>query len=286
MSSPPEHGEMLKATGLIPTRSASPDLRRFPDFLILGPQRTGTTWLYFNLHLHPEILLHRMKETYFFNTLGKPDHPHFLFPCLEDYLDSFIEPPGERLKKHIICLRKSLSFYRPKILGEATASYALLPDEIIAEIVRLNPRIKGIIMLRDPVERAWSHAKKTLVRGRSEPVGFETFRAYFETSGQKQRAGYSAMIARWKKHLAPGHLYIGLHDRIASSPKALLEEMERFLGVTTKALYFNRHLTIKLNPTSEDSMPAEVRGFLEEFLAAEIVSYRELLKDVGAGRAL
>jgi len=101
--------------------------------------------------------------------------------------------------------------------------------------------------------------------------------------GQKQRAGYPAMVSLWKKHLAPGHLYIGRYDRIASSPKALLEEMERFLGVTTKALYFNRHLTIKLNPTSEEAMPAEVRRFLEEFLAADIASYRELLKEVGEG---
>ena len=271
---------------VIPTKGESPDLRRFPDFLILGPQRTGTTWLFFNLHMHPEILLHRMKETYFFSTLGKPDNPHFKFPCLEDYLDSYREPLGERLKKHYTCLRKSLAFYRPKVLGEATASYALLPEDIVAEIVRLKPQIKGIIMLRDPVERAWSHAKKTLVRGKNEPVGFEKFRAYFETSGQKQRAGYSAMIALWKKHLAPGHLYIGRYDRIAASPKALLEDIERFLGVTTKALYFNRHLTIKLNPTSEDSMPAEVRGFLEEFLAEEIGAYREILKDIGEGRAV
>lgn len=268
---------------VIPTKSDHTDLRRFPDFLILGPQRTGTTWLYFNLHLHPQILLHRMKETYFFSTLGKPDHPHFLFPTLEDYLGSYEESLTEQLKKHYICLRKSLSFYRPKILGEATASYALLPDEIIAEIVRLNPKIKGIIMLRDPVERAWSHAKKTLVRGKNEPVGFEKFRAYFETSGQKQRAGYSTMIAAWKKHLAPGHLYIGRYDRIASGPKAFIEDVERFLGVTTKALYFNRHLHIKLNPTSEDSMPGEVRGFLEEFLARDVESYRELIREVGEG---
>lgn len=227
-----------------------------------------------------------MKETYFFSTLGKPDNPHFKFPFLEDYLDSYTEPLSERMKKHYICLRKSLALYHPKVLGEATASYALLPEEIIAEIVRLNPKIKGLIMLRDPVERAWSHAKKTLVRGRDEPVRFEKFRAYFETSGQKKRAGYPAMIDAWKKHLAPGHLYIGLYERIATSPKALLEDIERFLGVTTKALFFNRHLTIKLNPTSEDAMPPEVRGVLEEFLAGEIESYRELLGQVGEGRVV
>ena len=275
---------MEKTPRLIPARSDRPDLRRFPDFLILGPQRTGTTWLYFNLHLHPEILLHRMKETYFFSTLGKPNDPHYHFPFLEDYLASYQEPLSERLKKHYVCLRKSLAFYRPRILGEATASYALLPEAIIAEIVRLKPQIKGIIMLRDPVERAWSHAKKTLVRGRDEPVSFEKFRAYFETSGQKRRAGYTAMVEVWKKHLAPGHLHLGLYDRIASAPKQLLAEMETFLGVTTKALFFNRHLTIKLNPTSDDRMPDDVRIFLEELLAREVSEYRELVRQVGSGR--
>jgi len=271
---------------VIPTRSDRPDLRKFPDFLILGPQRTGTTWLFFNLHLHPEILLHRMKETYFFSTLGRPGHPHFRYPCLEDYLASFDEPIGERLKKHYTCLRKSLSLYRPKVIGEATASYALLPDEVIAAIVACKPDIKGIIMLRDPVERAWSHAKKTLVRGKSEAVGFEKFCEYFESSGQRQRADYPSMIAAWKRHLAPGNLYLGRYDRIAGDPKPFLEEVERFLGVTTKALFFNRHLTIKLNPTSGDRMPEKIRGFLEMVLAKDREAYRGLLGEIGEGRVV
>jgi len=271
---------------VIPTRSAAPDLRNFPDFLILGPQRTGTTWMFFNLHLHPEILLHRMKETYFFNMFGKPDHPHHHYSHLEDYLASFDEPLGERLKKHYTCLRKSLALYRPKVIGEATASYAVLPDDVIAAIVAYKPELKGIIMLRDPVERAWSHAKKTLVRGKSEPVGFEQFQQYFESSGQRQRADYAGMVDAWKRHLRPGHLYLGRYDRISSDPKAFLEDVERFLGVTTKALYFNRHLTIKLNPTSDDRMPDDIRSFLAEFLSKDVAAYNQLLAEVGPGRAV
>jgi len=242
--------------------------------------------MFFNLHMHPEILLHRMKETYFFNMVGKPDHPHHTFSFLEDYLASYDETLSERLKKHYICLRKSLSLYHPKIIGEATASYAVLPGDMIAAIVALKPDLKGIIMLRDPVERAWSHAKKTLVRGKSEPVGFEQFRAYFETDGQRQRADYSSMIAAWKAHLRPGNLYLGRYDRIATEPRPFLEDVERFLGVTTRALFFNRHLTIKLNPTSEARMPDEIRAFLEEFLAKDVAAYHQLLDDIGPGKAI
>ncbi len=270
----------------IQTRSAHPDLRRFPDFLILGPQRTGTTWLYFNLHLHPQILLHRLKESYYFSTLGRPDHPRFLYPYLEDYLESYHESAGEILKKHYTCLRKSFAFYRPRLIGEATASYAVLPEEIVAEIVSLKPALKGILMLRDPVERAWSHAKKTLIRdkGRRTEITREELAAYFASSGQRQRADYTTMIALWKKHLRPGHLHLGLYDRIATEPAALLADVERFLGVTTKALFLNRHLNIKLNPTPEIAMPPGVREMLAEFLATEIEAYRGIVDDVRAGR--
>lgn len=242
--------------------------------------------MFYNLHLHPQILLHRMKETYFFNMVGKPGHPHHTFDTLEDYLASFHEPFGERLKKHYTSLRKSLALYRPKVIGEATASYAVLPGEMIAAIVAYKPDIKGIIMLRDPVERAWSHAKKTLVRGKSGPVGFEQFRAYFETDGQRQRADYPTMIEAWRRHLRPGHLYLGRYDRIATEPRPFLEDIERFLGVTTRALFFNRHLTIKLNPTSSERMPDDIRAFLEEFLARDADAYRRLIAEVGSGKAV
>jgi hypothetical protein len=141
-------------------------------------------------------------------------------------------------------------------------------------------------MLRDPVERAWSHAKKTLVRGKTEPVSFEKFRAYFESSSQRQRANYPAMIAAWKKHLAAGHLYLGRYDRIASDPTPFLHDVERFLGVTTNALFFNRHLTIKLNPTSDARMPDDIRQFLEDFLAKDVEAYCGILEEIGQGRAV
>ncbi|HIE71114.1 MAG TPA: hypothetical protein EYP98_13585, partial [Planctomycetes bacterium] len=33
------------------------DLSKFPDFLIIGPQRTGTTWLHENLWQHPQVFI-------------------------------------------------------------------------------------------------------------------------------------------------------------------------------------------------------------------------------------
>ena len=41
-------------------------LERFPDFFIVGPQRTGTTWLHAHLRFHPQIFLAEPKELFFF----------------------------------------------------------------------------------------------------------------------------------------------------------------------------------------------------------------------------
>ena len=82
------------------------NLRNFPDFLIVGPQRTGTTWLFHHLKSHPEIFLPKEKELYYFSTLGMPDHRRFRFPYLEDYLGVMADTPRSTFKRNYDSLRK------------------------------------------------------------------------------------------------------------------------------------------------------------------------------------
>ncbi len=92
-----------------------------------------------------------------------PDHRRFRFPYLEDYLRAMADTPRSTFKRNYDSLRKVGRLYSPRIRGEATASYAALPEEVIREIATLNPEIKAILMIRDPLERAWSHARKDLL---------------------------------------------------------------------------------------------------------------------------
>lgn len=261
-------------------RTISPDLSRFPDFLIIGPQRTGTTWLYHNLRQHPNIFLTDVKETYYFSTLGQPDHVHYRFPYLEDYLELFRERLWRRIKKNYDALRKASCFYRPRVRGEATATYAALDEDTIRDITALNPDIKAILMLRDPLERAWSHAKKTLLRGsRSmEEISLHEFRDFFEREGQRKLADYRTINANWSAHLKPGHLFLGDYHRIHSTPQPFLDEIARFLEVPPRALRYNRHLREVINPTQEVAIPRRLKDYLEEHFAAERASYFDLLE--------
>ena len=254
----------------------------FPDFLILGPQRTGTTWLYHNLKKHPQIFLPRQKETYFFTTLGRPDHPHFECEHLDDFLERHLtERPRHRLKRHYDSLRHCRELYRPTARGEATATNALLRPEVIRELVAVNPDLKAVLMLRDPIERAWSHAKKDLVRRhgrRPEDVPAEDYARFFRASGQRGLANYGEMLRTWTRELKPGHVFVGDFDMIAQSPDRLLTGLHQFLGVRSGPRYFNRHLEERINPagSGEGGVPPAAREILTGLLATEMAQYQEL----------
>jgi len=269
---------------VILSRTENPDLSLFPNLLYLGPQRTGSTWLHANLSRHPEIHLHREKETFYFSTLGRPEAPRYRYDYLEDYLDSFEEGIGRRLLKSYHALRRCGSVYRPRVRGDFTASYGILDESVIAQIVRLQPDMRGIMLVRDPLERAWSHAKKDLVRGRETPASSEELLSFICSPDQLSRADYRGSIERWKKHLKPGHLFVAPYAMISDDPERLLDEISGFLGVRRLGGVSKRHVVTRQNVSSGEAVPEDMRTAVLEALAAATASCRDLLKEIGPSR--
>ena len=251
------------------------DLARFPDFLIIGPQRTGTTWLHANLRFHPQVFLSEPKELYFFSSLKARDSRRFVSDRLDWYLRHFDEPLWRRAAKLATCLWRSGALYRPLVRGEATASYAVLDADVIDDIVALNPDVKALLMIRHPIERAWSHAKKDLVRNakrRFEDVPAAAFRAFFDEPYQRRCARYAEQAETWGARLRPGHLYVGVFDQIATRPQAMLLDVMRFLGVRAEPRYVAAAAGDPVNPTAATRIPAEHRQYLEALFADDIAA--------------
>jgi hypothetical protein len=275
----------MNETGpIVRQRTEHPDLSLFPNLLYLGPQRTGSTWLHANLSRHPEVHLHRNKETFYFSTLGRPDAPRYRFDYLEDYLASFRESLLELFLKNYHALRRCGHFYTPKIRGDFTASYGVLADQVIAQVLSFRSDMRGIILVRDPVERAWSHAKKDLVRGRDVPAGENEILAFIRSPDQLARADYQSIIGRWRKHLAPGRLFVAPYVRIGSDPEALLDEISDFLGVRRVGGASKRHVSTRQNVTEGGGVSEALRAPVEAALAESIASCRELLREIGPGK--
>lgn len=254
------------------------DLSRFPDFLVIGPQRTGTTWLHAHLRYHPQIFLAEPKELYFFSSLKTRDPQRFVSDELSWYLQFFRDPLWRRAAKTGWSLWRHRQLYRPRVRGEATASYAALDADVIADIAALNPELKVILMIRNPIDRAWSHAKKDLVRNRKrrfEDVSEPEFRAFFTDPYQLRCARSVEQYDRWSAHLQPGHLLVGVFDHIATRPQELLLDVMRFLGVRADQRYVDPSVRSPINPTAVDPIPEQYQRLLRELLRDEVNQIRK-----------
>lgn len=235
------------------------NLKIFPDFLIVGPQRTGTTWLAHNIKNHPQIIFSQPKELFFFNSLPK-SHPFYTSNDLTWYLKHFEQ-------KWILKNYRDL-FYK-KIRGEGTASYAAMSKDSINNVVKLNPDIKVIVMARNPVKRAWAHAKKDLLNKsfmndklkKIEAVDDSVFENFFKSQYQVSCGTYSKIINNWQTSLKPGNLFVGFFDDLSIAPESLLLDVYSFLGVSDSKKYINDSYNEKISPTDK----SEKRDLPEKF---------------------
>jgi len=255
-------------------RDPNLDVSRFPDFFILGPQRTASTWLYDCLTLHPRIFMSNGKEIHYFNTINHPQLPDHRSTDLDDYLREFEPWPDRFEAKDRACKKEYGEPFVPLVRGEATASYAAgLDDTVIEDVLTLNPKLRAILAVRDPLERAWSHAKKDLCKEKGRvvrEVPDAEFHEFFSSYYQVQCGQYVHMIDRWTEVLPEGHLLVVRFDDVARRPAELLIEVYQFLGVPSDAGYVPPVAREQINATTPDPIPDQHRAVLLDLFAPEL----------------
>jgi hypothetical protein len=192
-------------------RLLSTDGLRLPDFLGIGAQKAGTTWLFEQLRTHPEIYFPRRKELHYFDE-------NFHRP-LHWYASHFVDADARRA-------------------GEITPAYAILDERRLAYLAAVMPRVRAILLLRDPVERAWSQAVMTLVeQPMRDPAAIDTaeFAGFVRSPTVLRRSRYSATIDAWRRHFPESQMLVAFHDELRATPQQLLDRITGFLGVQPTA---------------------------------------------------
>lgn len=141
--------------GLRTCRECTVRYRVMPDFIIIGAQRCGTTSLYKNLVTHPCVVPAFRKEVHFFD---KNYEKGILW-----YKAHFYTTVYESYKK---------MYGRTVITGEASPYYIFYPRAPF-RVFNTIPHVKLIAILRNPVDRAYSHYHHEKRRG-VETHSFET----------------------------------------------------------------------------------------------------------------
>jgi hypothetical protein len=182
--------------------------RVLPDFLITGGQRCGTTSMYRALSAHPAILkpvLH--KGVHYFDT-GYDHGPAW-------YRGHFpLEATARRIERR--------TGIRP--LAFESAPYYLCHPLAADRIARDLPDVRLIVLLRDPVERAYSAHAHELARGYETEASFE--RAL--ELEQERLADEAAKIIADPSYHSHGHQHHAYLDR--GHYIDYLERLEKLFG--------------------------------------------------------
>lgn len=213
---------------------------RSSSFLILGAQRGGTTSLYDHLTKHPRIARAKTKEVHYFD-LNYTRGPSW-------YEEQFLRPP--RLRRNLV-------------RGEASPYYLFHP-EVPARAKALLPDAKLVVLLRDPVSRAFSHYQMERRHG-SEDLSFaDAVRAepdrldgeaeklidpaYISFSHQKlsyfSRGLYADQIERWLRFYPRERFLFLPSEDLYVDPGSTLNRVLDFLGLDSIDLptYAHRNL--------------------------------------------
>jgi hypothetical protein len=188
-------------------------------FIVAGVQKGGTTALFDYLGEAPELSLSQVKELHFFDDEAQD----WSRPDYAAYHGNF-EPFDGRLR------------------GEATPIYLYWPGSL-ERIATYSPAIKLIVMLRDPVDRAWSHWKMEYARGAetrpfawcvregrqrlfaAAPWGFHREFSYVE------RGFYGEQMARLYGLFPRDQVLVLRAEDLRREPAPTLSQVRGFLGL-------------------------------------------------------
>ncbi len=175
-----------------------------PDFLCVGAQKAGTSWLYRQLEPHPDFWMPPVKELHYLDNLNRTKRHRP--PRSKDERDTcFLESIKDLSMRSHIDLEEygQLFCYKgPLLSGDISPAYSTLNDEIVERVVNHFPNVKVVFLARDPVERAWSQLSMGVRLGminRFDATDPEEVIRNLLNPGVLVRSHPSKVVARWKR---------------------------------------------------------------------------------------
>lgn len=205
-----------------------------PNFLIIGAEKAGTTWLYGRLRRHPDIFMPDVKELHYFN--GKNSN-------LESSASNFETQDLDWYKEHFKEAEEE------NAIGEATAMY-LCDPEAPTQIHRAIPDIKLIACLRYPTDRAYSHYWMARGKGHTS-ISFEEV-VQSREARFIERGRYARQIERYLDYFERDQILILIHEEVFDAPSESLNKICSFLGVDDTFYRNQSWITERVHPASTE----------------------------------
>lgn len=159
-----------------------------------------------------------------------------------------------------------------QVTCDFTPAYALLPDSGIAHMRRLCPDAKILYILRNPVERALSHARMLVVRNQ-RPRTTEHLVELLDSPVLTGQDDSLSIIDRWQAAWPEGRFEVLFFDDIARQPQHLLRQVCTGVGLDYRERYFKRAHRV-VYPGPEIAVPDHVTAMLRRRHAGLLAGLR------------
>jgi hypothetical protein len=250
----------------------------FPDFLCIGAQKAGTTWLHRNLSRHPDVWLPSVKEVHYFDYSVR-----FPSPLSRKYYnDRWRRQLARRLRERLgardfsglgwdldyFFSRRDDRWYarifepgNGKRTGDVTPAYSRLDEDQVASIAGLLPTARIVFLMRDPIDRAWSSARMSSDRRGLDLADDGRWKSHFDNQ-KRLRGNYLRTLRLWREHYPEERFLVGFFEEILESPEELLLRVLDFLGARAQRELIPETARRRFNESSVVEMPAEVERYL------------------------
>jgi len=226
-----------------------------PHFLGIGAQKAASSWLADQLKLHPGVWMPHRKELHYFDRDPKyPSPNHLSEPSRWRRLmrldrERFVRDFGAAL------LRGDLERWRwswryhfgtpdnawyrdlfheagERVTGEITPAYIILDHDDVRAVHELLPEAHVLLILRNPIDRAWSQVRWTWTRGRLDSLDDTTrIIELIDSPDQELRSDYRRMIRQWGSCYGDERFHVLFYEQIQHEPDRVMQRVCGWLGL-------------------------------------------------------
>lgn len=175
---------------------------RLPDFLYIGPDKAGSSWLHEVLTQHPQVFVTPAKDLYFFD--------RYFDKGVDWYAAHFARATPQQ-----------------RVVGEICQDYLFHPEaaERIATVLG-SPRL--MVTLRNPVDRAFSSYLYMLKMGQQPGTFGEALRIRPELIDHGR---YGSGLQRYVDRFEKTDIYVAVFDDLVAEPQRFVSQLLRWLDV-------------------------------------------------------
>ncbi len=236
----------------------------------VGATKAGTTWLYRHLHEHPSCSLPAVKEAHYWDTFDPVAQANQIrnFKKRLQALRTLREEAVDRdradgtiwrvnnadrriqsMAKLIVTLGEDRSYdtaYAAWLAGEAedaklvadiTPNYATLPESTLNRMLNLSETTKFVYLMRDPIDRLWSHVRMQALRNATADENYEAKATHILWRVVKrkrephimERGDYPATVSKLRRVVPKERLLVGFTEELFTPDG--LKKLSAFLGI-------------------------------------------------------